>query len=246
LAEKSSPNEEERTSIVTNAVIAACVVGIVIVAALIVVTPRRKESFTQLWLKPWKLNLTNASGTDSTLQTIETFFNLSQANRSVSVVTVYGHPLYVFRRAQGAKPDIWFSDAGGGIRIARTGDTIHLGPNSFFFDDVDQEKGEVLLWEYPRTLDPTAGDQTIRFAVVIENDLGQAHEYSLTVSLSSDWENATKVVEKVSVKDGERKTCVVAFPLYKDEIDSIRRDEKAKVSARLDTGEEVHFWLGAS
>ncbi len=88
--------------------------------------------------------------------------------------------------------------------------------------------------------------QLIRFSFVIRNRLGREHNYTIKVATSKD--NSTEV-ERVRlilpIPAGEEKECTVSFPLSRDDVISvISGAAELKVSTRLDTGQEVRFWLG--
>ena len=230
-------DDEDSDEFVNNAIIVACIIGIVMVAALIVLTPRRREPFSQLWLKPHKLKLTNASADDENVKRI-----LRSRNVSVYNSSFLGNPFYVFSYTEG-DPMAWFPMDEGLWNPRKTGSTFSVGPNSLFLDAVDLDGGQILFWEYPRGL---FQDNSTRFAFVIENNMGRDHDYRTSIILANGDENVTKAIIDVPVKDSERKTVAVQVQLTDEEAQEARALNYTKVIVRLDTAEEVFFWIGGS
>ncbi len=244
---RENPSTEESENFVTNAVIAACLVGIVIVAALIVTTPRQKESFTQLWLKPWKVNLTNLTQEDPIRQALG-----PTQTSSLATGDVLGNAFYV--ELPSLKIGFLTDVVNGGANrtfdqiFAKShmdGDTIWLGSTALYLDAIDSQNRQVLFWEYPRNPSAQTGiGRLVRFAFVIENDLGRDHEYRAQVNFSIGNATSVKVSQKIFVPNGAQKTCVIGFHISEEEVAPILREQgSGKVSVRLDTGEEVFFWL---
>lgn len=228
---------DDSDTYVSNAIIVACIIGIILVAALIVLSPRQKESFTQLWLKPHKLNLTNASSGDE---------NVERILRIDEETTVYksellGAQFYVFEFTEG-KPLTWFPANYWDPKTV--GSTFRIGPTSFFLDAVDLEGSQILFWEYPRNLN--GEENKTRFSFVIENNLGRDHDYRASIILSAANENVTKAIIDVPVRDEERKTVTAQIQLSYDEAREARGQNFTKIIVRLDTSEEVFFWLGGT
>ena len=226
-------DSDDSDTYVSNAIIVACIIGIIIVAALIVLSPRQKESFTQLWLKPHKINLTNASNDDEYVKNL-----LKLRNSTVFNSTLYGETLYAHEFAQGS-PRILFPIMNK--REIGVGSTFRIGPNSFFLDAVDLDGGQVLFWEYPRQF---FEDNSVRFSFVIENNMGRDHDYRASVILSGVNENVTKSIIEAPVRDAERKTIAAQIQLSDDEAWEAVGQNFTKITVRLDTSEEVFFWLG--
>jgi hypothetical protein len=234
---------DSREDLVTNAVIVACVVGIIVVAALIILTPREKEEFTQLWLKPWKLNLTNASAQDEGARWIVEKFN---STSPIHVGSVLGIRFYVSEPR--GETEIWFFEDGVPIKnLIADKATVHFESNSLFLDAIDREEKQILFWEYPKTLrNPSAGpEELVRYAFVIENNQGADYTYEAEVIVSGDG-NSTKVEKNIPVPKDQRKTCIISFYLTPGEVKRTKSGNNTKVITRLDTGEEVFFWLGNS
>ena len=236
----SENHDDNHDDFVTNAVIVACIVGIIVVAALIVLSPRQKESFTQLWLKPHKVGLINATDDEMTEDLQRRGYNATP----ILTALILEKPLYIYLRSEGATPELSFRDDLGGLRVAKEGQTIFLDPGYFWIDTVDYEGGEALLWEYPRTLPP--GSREVRFAFVIENNEGEDHEYTADVRLVQGKANITKLASKISVPSDQRRECTAAFVLTLEERAQIGAGNFSKVSISLDTGQEVFFWIGAT
>ncbi len=244
---EGNPEAGEAEGLISNAIIVACIIGIVIVAALIVLTPRSKEEFTQLWLKPWKLNLANLSAQDPIFDVLA-----PEAESSpITASSVFGRKFYVECSSLrlGLSTDLrttgTYSDfASCFSRSYSPGDTIWLGNNALYLDAIDAESYQILFFEYPRFL----YSRRVRFAFVVENDLGRDHEYQFRVNLTIGNLSATKVLQKIAVDDGQQKTCVVEFFLTSEEVALILGPaaQNAKVSVQLDTGEEVFFWIGST
>ena len=238
-------NESE--GLVGNAVIVACVIGIVVVAALIVLAPRGREPFTQLWLKAWKLNLTNLSAGDPILDVLA-----PEADKaSIATSSVLGNRIYVNRSSLqvGLSTDLlaWGPHSDFTTCFSRhysAGDTVWLGSNALYLDAVDAESYQILFFEYPKIL----YSRRVRFAFVVENDLGEDYEYWVNVSMAIGNSSTGKVLQNVKVGNGQRKTCVVDFSLSSDEVTHILGPaaQNAKITVQLDTGEEVFFWLGST
>ncbi len=144
----SDEEDDSREQLVTNAVIVACVIGIIIVAALIVVTPREKEQFTQLWLKPWKLNLTNATEENPHLE--ELLNTLDVGDSKILNGTVLGRPFYVVPEISTV---LYVPDKGIPF-WAKKGETLYMDSVALYVDAIDENEGQILFWEYPRTLSP--------------------------------------------------------------------------------------------
>lgn len=244
---EGNPESDESEGLVGNAVIVACVIGIVIVAALIVLTPRGSEPFTQLWLKPWKLNLTNLTPDDPILDVLAP----EADDSSIATSSVFGIGFYVNRLSLqvglstdllATGPHLNFAECFS--RSYSAGDTIWLGNNALYLDAIDGEGYQILFFEYPKFL----YSRRVRFAFVIENNLGEDHEYLVNVSLAiANVSTAGKVLQTVKVDKGRQKTCVVEFPLSGDEVTPILGPaaQNAKITVQLDTGEEVFFWIGS-
>lgn len=240
-AQSDSENHtDNRDDFVTNAVIVACIIGILVIAALIVLSPRQKESFTQLWLKPHKVGLINATDDEMTEDILRRGYNATP----ILTAFVLEEPLYIYLRSEGATPELSYRDDSGGLRVAKEGQTIFLDPGYFWIDTVDYDGGEALLWEYPRTLPP--GRTEVRFAFVIENNEGADHEYTADVRLVQGNANITKLLSKISIPSDQRREFTAAFLLTPDERAQIGAGNHSKVSISLDTGQEVFFWIGAT
>jgi len=242
------PESDGSEGLVGNAVIVACVIGIIAVAALIVLTPRGREPFTQLWLKPWKLNLSNLSAGDPILDVLAPE---ADSSSMVASSTIFGNSFYVDRSSLrvGLSTDLlgWgpHSDfASCFSRYYSTGDTVWLGSNALYLDAVDAESYQMLFFEYPKTL----YSRRVRFAFVVENDLGDDYEYRVNVSLAIGNSSSPKILQKVKVGKGLQKTCVIDFSLSSEEVTQILGPaaQSAKITAQLDTGEEVFFWIGST
>ena len=119
MATKSdSGNETDNgDDFVTNAVIVACVVGIIIVAALIVLSPRQKEPFTQLWLKPHRVKLMNATDDEMAREIVNRGYNATP----ILTAFLVEEPVYIYLRSEGATPELSFRHDPGGLRIAKEG-----------------------------------------------------------------------------------------------------------------------------
>ncbi len=238
---------DDSESLVSGAIIVACIVGIVIVAALIIVSPQEKEPFTQLWFKPWKLNLTDLPEGDPIIDAVE------EETTSMMVGVVLGNRFYLdpaslqigleahLIKDMQRRP---FSKAFGAY-VYSEGDTISLDPNSVFLDAIDTENGQILFWEYPRVL-YIRRPSPVRFAFVIENNLGEDHEYEAKVNLSIGTTIIEKISKEILVKDGQQKTCVVQFLVTPEDGSPIiwAEEDYGKVTVKLDTGEEIFFWVG--
>ena len=253
LSGDSHQDASKSEAFVTNAVIIACIIGIILVAALIILSPREKEAFTQLWLKPWKLNLTNLSETDPLLEILKQDLT-KQEYVQVLTSSWLGNRFYVnLSSLEVAFQSDLKSDANNTSfsqafkKFYPIGDTIFLGDQSLFLDAIDDENKQILFWEYPRTLNrgrvPLLKGHIIRFAFVIENNLGEGHEYRADTVLENSTSNITKISQRIWVEEGEQKICVVAIPLREDDISEIFQGNPIKVSVGLDTGEEVFFWV---
>ena len=228
--------EEDEEYRYAKAVVVASLLAIALLVGLMLATHTENPSFTQLWLKSWRVNLSNATQTGWT--------GLPGANLTG---TVLGHRFFVFKKPNGKSYQLVFeSDLKRGAKAAYSeGDTIRLEENTLFLDSLDVEGRQVLFWEYPKTLQMSPREQLVRFCFVLENRLGSDHEYDVKVFTSTGNSTRTERVRlSLHVESGEAKECLVSFPLSREEvIPIISGAERLKVSIRLDTGEEVYFWL---
>jgi hypothetical protein len=138
----------------------------------------------------------------------------------------------------------WFPIGGHFFSPKESGSTFRIGPNSFFLDAIDLDGGQILFWEYPRALDWREND--VRFSFVIENNLGRDHNYRASIVLVEGDRNVTKAIVDVPVRDSGRKTVAIQIQLTEEEAEEARELNFTKVTVRLDTAEEVFFWIGGS